>query len=72
MKVKALEAGFFAGNRVREGAVFEVPEGTKGKWFVPVDEVKAEPAPKAKGKKEPSTLAEAAKETPSDFTDAMA
>lgn len=60
MKVKALQAGFFGGSRVREGQEFEVPEGTKGSWFVVVEEYKA-PA-KSKGKAAPATLSELAKE----------
>lgn len=72
MKVKALDTGFYAGGRVRAGTVFDVPEGTKGKWFVPVGEVKAEPDAKAKAKKAPGTLAEAGKEQPADFNESMA
>lgn len=76
MKVKALETGFYAGGRVRAGTVFDVPEGTKGKWFVPVAEVKADAKAdaKAKGKAEkaPATLSEAGKEQPADFNESMA
>ena len=72
MKVKALEAGFYNGNRVRQGQEFEVPEGTKGKWFVALAEVKATEAPKAKGKKaEPQTLSEAAHQDVQGFNDAL-
>lgn len=60
MKVKALQAGFFGGARIRVGQEFEVPAGTKGSWFVAVEEYKA-PA-KSKGKAEPKTLSEIAKE----------
>lgn len=70
MKVKALDAGFFDGKRVRAGQVFEVPEGTKGKWFVALADVKAPEAPKAKGKKaEPQTLSEFGKQDAATFTD---
>ena len=37
MKVKALFQGFHAGARRRPGEVFEVKDGTKSKWFVPVE-----------------------------------
>ena len=72
MKVKALEAGFYNGNRVRQGQEFEVPEGTKGKWFVALAEVKATEAPKTKGKKaEPQTLSEAAHQDVQGFNEAL-
>lgn len=72
MKVKALDAGFYAGNRVRAGQVFEVPEGTKAKWFVAVDEIKADEAPKgpkARKKDEPATLSQAGKQDAQTFAD---
>lgn len=59
MKVKAIDVGFFNGSLVEAGQEFEVPEGTKGKWFVPAGEYKA-PA-KAKAKAQPTTLSEIAK-----------
>lgn len=74
MKVKALELGFFDGSRIRAGQVFEVPDGTKGSWFVPVDSVKAIDAPKpakGKGKKgEAQTLSEAANQPVQTFAEA--
>lgn len=60
MKVKALQAGFFGGSRIREGQEFEVPAGTKGSWFLAVEDFKA-PAEKP-SKKQPKTLSEIAKE----------
>ena len=35
MKVIATAPGFFANCRRRQGDVFDVPDGTKAKWFVP-------------------------------------
>lgn len=67
MKVKAIETGFFNGSLVEPGQEFEVPEGTKGKWFVPTGEYK--PAPKAKQKAQPQTLSEMGKALPSVPTD---
>ncbi len=43
MKVRALRTGFFGGRR-RPGTVFDVPDGSTGSWFVPV-EVPEEQAP---------------------------
>lgn len=36
MKVRAIRTGFYGGRR-RPGAVFDVPEGITGSWFVPVE-----------------------------------
>lgn len=43
MEVIAIDMGFFKGRRVRAGVKFEVPEGSKGKWYTPTGTVKAEP-----------------------------
>jgi hypothetical protein len=67
MKVKALQAGFFGGARIREDQEFEVPSGTKGSWFVAVEEFKA-PA-KAPAKAVPKTLSEIAKAPAAASTD---
>lgn len=67
MKVKAIETGFFNGSLVEPGQEFEVPEGAKGKWFVPTGEYKA-PA-KAKLKAQPQTLSEMGKVLPSAPSD---
>lgn len=56
MNVIATEAGFFKGRRIRAGQEFEVPEGTKGKWFVPaapVEKPKADAKPAKAGKAQP-------------------
>jgi len=45
MKVEAIAQGFYKGRRYREGAQFDVPSGTTGKWFVPaaaIEKPKAE------------------------------
>ena len=64
MTVVAHFMGFYGGERRRPGDQFEVPDGTKSKWFAPVGETlegkKAPalpgpaPAPKAGGKKAPA------------------
>lgn len=59
MKVKALEPGFYGGSMIGEGQEFDVPSGTKARWFTPVEEFKA-PA-KAAPRTPPKTLSEMAK-----------
>ena len=51
MKVKAISPGFHKGRR-RAGDEFEVPDGSKASWFVPVIESAAKqqgPAAKQQG-----------------------
>lgn len=77
MKVIATKMGFFNGNRQREGSEFEVPDGTKGSWFVPVGTpvaaktVKAVAARKA-ATPEPTTLSKAGAGKSQSFVEAMA
>lgn len=42
MKVRAIQIGFYGGLRIPETdtAEFEVPDGTEGSWFVPVEDDK--------------------------------
>lgn len=71
MKVRALQAGFFGGRR-RAGDVFDVPEGTKGKWFAPVADSKAAAAAPAKpAKQEPQALSQRGKNQPQSMTDVL-
>jgi len=67
MKVRAIEMGFYEGNRVKKGEVFEVADGAKARWFTPVQALGPAASQKddgkvkgpAKGKaKEPDTLSE--------------
>ena len=57
MRVIATSDGFINGSRIRAGRIFEVPDGTQGKWFVPAD---AAPKPKRgpKSEKVPDTFSE--------------
>lgn len=67
MKVQATATGFYGGVRHREGAVFEVKDGAKAKWFEPVQDQSAAPAKagKAKAKKdEPVAMSELQKDQP--------
>ena len=57
MKVRATKLGFHDGAMRHPGQVFEVPEGTKGKWFVSADTPLPPEEDKPKSD-EPSTLAE--------------
>lgn len=48
MKVVAKETGFYKGQRIREGQVFEIPDSAKiGKWMQPVVAPKAQAKPEA-------------------------
>lgn len=62
MRVKATATGFHGGFRRRSGDVFEVPDGSRSKWFVPADDAKADDKPRGRGKKAaPETLSEITK-----------
>lgn len=52
MRVRATARGYY-GNQIREpGKVFDVADGAKGSWFVPVESSDRGPrAPKARGTK---------------------
>lgn len=58
MKVKATQRGFFGGILREPGDVFDVSEGVKGKWFMPLadacSEQKAQPRA-GRPPKEPKT-----------------
>lgn len=69
MQVRALAPGFFGGRR-RVGDVFDVPEGTKGKWFAPVGETRA-PAKAAPKKDEPKALSQMGKNQPQSMADVL-
>lgn len=65
MRVIATKLGFYRGSRVREGQVFEVPDGLKGKWFKPyvaADSDLSAAKPKRKAKGEPETFGEIARQ----------
>ena len=67
MKVIATKLGFYNGSRVREGQVFDVPDGAKSKWFEPYGNGEAA-APKPKrGKSAPETFSEIAKQDGEDL-----
>jgi len=67
MKVTALRAGFFGNSLHEAGQEFEVPAGTKGSWFVGMEEYKA--PVKAKSKAEQATLSQAGKAENKTFLD---
>jgi hypothetical protein len=77
MRVVATQLGFFNGTRVRAGTEFEVPEGTKGSWFAPVEAVVAQKAVKAakaarETKDVPTALSQVGKGKSQTFNEAMA
>lgn len=57
MKVQAITDGFYGGVRQRAGAVFEVKDGAKSKWFAPVETAKAAPAKAGKASKKQEAVA---------------
>jgi hypothetical protein len=61
MLVRALQLGFWGNTRRRAGEVFEVPDGTKAKWFAPESETKAPERPKRTA---PVALSQLGKELP--------
>lgn len=60
MKVVALKQGFFDGSLREQGAVFEVPDNSKARWFAPVESEAGAKAskPKAQAKQAPKALSE--------------
>ncbi len=71
MKVIALEMGFLNGSRIRKGEEFEVPDGTKGSWFAPVESPVAKAAKPAKAAKaEPKALSQIGKGEEQSFIQA--
>jgi len=72
MKVIALQAGFYGNSRVRIGQEFEVPEGTKGRWFEPVEHNKAPKGAKAEDKAPKGAKAQTLSEMANTKTQSMA
>lgn len=72
MKVIALDQGFYGGHPVAPGTEFEVPDGSKSRWYAPTGNEPKAPA-KAKPKKdEPQALSQLGKESAKSFVDAHA
>lgn len=73
MKVVATEMGFVDGNRIRAGTVFDVPEGSTAKWYVPLESAasKAKSADKPKAQK-PVALSQMGQDKPKTFTEVHA
>lgn len=78
MKVIALEAGFYGGSPVPKGASFDVPEGSKARWYAPVEGNAGKAAStkqnvaNTKQGKAPATLSEIGKDQPKSFVDVNA
>ena len=79
IKVIALQAGFYGGQRVREGQEFMVESGEKAKWFAPVasdDAASARATRAAKEEKDqvanrPVALSELGKDSAKSFADTV-
>jgi len=69
MKVVATRHGFFNGKRVRAGTEFEVPAGSKAKWFVPADKYVAPPPKQAE--MDEIALSQINRAAPKSFVEAM-
>lgn len=68
MKVIALEQGFYGGKPVEAGTEFEVPEGSKSRWYAPVGNEPKAPAKPKKG--DPQALSQLGKEPAKSFAEA--
>lgn len=65
MKVRATQAAFHNGCRVRPGDVLDVPDTMKAAWFVSIDSVTAvAPARPARRREAPVALSQIGKEAP--------
>lgn len=73
MKVVALHPGFYGGHPVEAGTVFEVPDGSKSRWYAPVGNEPKAPTKVVKAKKdEPQALSQLGKEPAQSFNDTLA
>lgn len=80
IKVIALQAGFYGGQRIREGQEFMVESGEKAKWFAPVasdDAASARATRAAKEEKDqvtnrPVALSELGKDAGKSFVETVA
>jgi|DEB19_MinimDraft_2_1074335.scaffolds.fasta_scaffold00834_6 hypothetical protein len=72
MKVVAIKVAFFNGRRVRAGEELDVPQGTKGSWFVATDSKEAQATKAKPAKAEPKALSELGAENAKKFTDVLA
>lgn len=69
--VRAVELGFYNGQMRHPGAVFQVPDEFKGKWFTVVDEDHPAPEPKGPEKQEPIAPSQFAAQPPTTFVKQM-
>ena len=73
MQVVALEAGFYNGAPVAKGQTFTVKEGSKARWYAPVENEGSKPKASAPTKaKQADTLSAMGKEQTETFTDVNA
>lgn len=69
MEVVAVKEGFYGGIRRRVGVRFDVPEGSKSKWFVPVAEYV--PAASRREDQSPLTMHQASRRQSTGFVELM-
>lgn len=72
MKIVAIKVAFYNGRRVRVGDELDIPQGTKGSWFAPVDSADAKGAKAKPAKDEPKALSELGSAGAKKFTDVLA
>lgn len=58
MKIVAIKPAFYGGRRVRTGDELDIPEGTKGSWFVKTGTSEAKAAKAVPVKETPKALSE--------------
>ncbi len=72
MKVVATKPAFYNGRRVRVGAELDVPQGTKGSWFVATETVEAKKAKAKPAEDAPQALSELGNAGSKKFNDVLA
>lgn len=72
MKIVAIKVAFYNGRRVRVGDELDIPQGTKGSWFAPLDSAAAKATKEKPAKPEPKALSELGSENAKKFTDVLA
>ena len=72
MKVVAAKVAFYNGRRVRVGDELDIPQGTKGSWFVATGSIEAKVAKEKPAKPEPKALSELGADKAKTFNDALA
>jgi 16S rRNA U1498 N3-methylase RsmE len=72
VKIVAIKPAFYNGRRVRVGDELEIPQGSKGSWFAPVNSAEAKASKEKPAKPEPKALSEVAAADSKKFNDVLA